>query len=87
MHVTVGSAKQYTETHENGKKMTVKFCGECGCAIYKTHESYPGTVVILAGTLDDPEGLEQSKPERELFTKHRFSWLPGLKWAEQTPEF
>jgi hypothetical protein len=87
IRVTGGSTKQYTETHENGKKLTVNFCGECGCTIYKTHESFPGSVIILAGTLDDPEGLEMSKPEAELFAKHRVSWLPGLDGAKQKPEF
>lgn len=87
IRVTGGSAKQYTETHENGKKLTVNFCGECGCAIYKTHESFPGKVVVLAGTLDSLGGLEQSKPEAELFAKHRVSWLSGLDWAEQKTEF
>ena len=87
IRVTGGSTKQYTETHENGKKLTVYFCGECGSVIYKQHESFPGSAVILAGTLDDPEGLEKSKPQVELYAKHRVSWLPVLAGAEQKPEF
>jgi hypothetical protein len=85
--VIAGSAKNWTGTHESGKKLTVYFCGDCGTTIYKTHELFPGMVVILAGTLDDPQGLEQAKPMVELFSKHRVSWLPGLSWTEQKEEF
>lgn len=73
--------------HESGKKLTVYFCGDCGSTLYKTHELFPGKVVVLAGTLDDAEGLEQAKPQVELFTKHRASWLPVLSWADQKDEF
>lgn len=86
-NVIAGSAKSYTSTHESGKKLTVYFCGDCGSAIYKTHELFPGMVVILAGTLDDPQGVEQAKPVVELYSKHRVSWLPGFSWTEQKDEF
>lgn len=85
--VTAGSAKQYTETHESGHELTSYFCAECGCAIYKTHGSFPGCVIVLAGTLDGPEVLEQCKPEAELFSKYRVSWLVGVDGAEGKPEF
>lgn len=85
--VIAGSTKTYSEIHESGKKLTIYFCGDCGSTIYKTHELFPGSVVVLAGTLDDANGLEQAKPQVELFTKRRPSWLPGLSWAEQKDEF
>lgn len=72
--------------HESGKELTVTFCTECGGTIYKTHGSFPGHIIILAGTLDGDE-LEKCKPEQELFSKDRVSWLPGLSWAEQKEEF
>jgi hypothetical protein len=68
-------------------KLEITFCGECGCTIYKTHESFPGKIIILAGTRDDPEGLEESRPEQELFVKHRVSWLSSLNGANQKQEF
>jgi hypothetical protein len=73
--------------HESGMELTINFCPNCGCMIYKTHELFPGKVVVFAGTLDDPDGLENSKPEAELFSKRRVRWLPGLSWAEQKEEF
>lgn len=33
-----------------------------------------GVVIVLAGTLDG-EGLEQAKPEAELWNKRRVSWF------------
>ena len=68
-------------------KLEITFCGECGCTIYKKHESFPGRTIVLAGTADDPEALEKSRPDQELFVKHRASWLSGLDEADQKPEF
>ncbi|KAJ5520814.1 hypothetical protein N7463_001267 [Penicillium fimorum] len=85
--VIEGTATSYTEMHESGMKLTVNFCSKCGCSIYKTHEKFPGMVVILAGTLDAPNALEQSKPEAELYSQHRVGWLPTFGWAEQRVEF
>lgn len=87
LRVTVGSTKQYTQTHENGMKLIIHFCDNCGCAIYKIHESFPGKAIVLAGTLDGPEELEQAKPELEFYTKHRAAWLSSLNGATQRMEF
>lgn len=87
LRVTDGSTKQFTQTHESGLKLTIYFCSNCGVTIYKTHEKFPGMVVVLAGTLDDADGLANSKPEAELYSKHRVGWLPNLSWTEQKVEF
>lgn len=70
-------------------KITVNFCDNCGCAAWKKadHELFKGAVVLLAGTLDDPELLEQAKPEVELYTKYRASWLPKIDQIMETSEF
>ncbi|CEJ60850.1 hypothetical protein PMG11_09406 [Penicillium brasilianum] len=85
--ITSGSTKHHTEMHESGKPLTIYFCGDCGTGIYKTHELFPQKVVVLAGTLDEADGLELAKPEVELWTKYRSSWLTGLDFAEQKEEF
>lgn len=82
-----GSVKQYTETHESGQKLTIHFCAECGCGIYKTHEAFGDSVIILAGTLDDPDALETCKPEAELYATHRVSWVKPVEGAEQSAGF
>lgn len=87
MRITSGSAKQFTEIHENGQELKVNFCAECGCAVYKTHGSFPGCVVVLAGTLDEGMDLEECKPEAELWGRHRVSWVVGVEGAAQKLEF
>jgi hypothetical protein len=68
-------------------RLTIYFCDNCGGTVYKTHEKFPGMVVVLAGTLDEPDGLAKSKPDAELYSKHRVEWLPSLSWTEQKVEF
>ena len=87
--VTDGSPKDYTVTHESGMKLTVHFCDNCGGVIYKTADNdlFRGYAIVQAGTLDDQEGLEQAKPEMELYTKYRAPWLSNLDWAAQKQGF
>ncbi len=73
-------------THEVGLKLTLSFCERCGTTCFKTADNMEGVVIVLAGTLDG-EGLEQAKPEAELWNKHRVSWLPELKSAMQMDGF
>lgn len=70
-------------------KLTVHFCDNCGCAVWKKadHELFKGAIVLLAGSLDDPGELEQAKPEVELYTKYRVSWLPKIDQIAEKPEF
>lgn len=51
------------------------------------NELLRGSVVLLAGTLDDPDALAQAKPEVELYTKYRVPWISKLDWAGQRPGF
>lgn len=85
--VTHGTTTKFTQMHESGGKLTVNFCSTCGSTIYKTHEKFPGMVVVLTGTLDGLDALEQGKPEAELYAQYRVSWIPDFNWAEQRPEF
>lgn len=69
--------------------LTVHFCENCGCAIYKTadREHIAGTALVQLGTIDDPVTLRQAKPGMELWTKYRAPWLPVLEGATQKDEF
>lgn len=70
-------------------KLTVHFCDNCGCAVFKTadHDLFTGSIVLLAGTLDKPDELEQAKPGVELYTKYKVSWLPKYELAMQKSGF
>jgi hypothetical protein len=69
--------------------LTTHFCENCGILLYKTadREEFQGGVIVLAGTLDDPLGLETAKPEAEFFVKHRAGWWPSLEGAKQCVGF
>lgn len=86
---TAGSAKHFTTTHESGLQITVYFCGDCGCHLYKTgdREGFKGVAIIQIGTLDDPESLRKAKPGLELWTKYRVPWLPHFEGAALKSEF
>ncbi|KAE8375405.1 Mss4-like protein [Aspergillus bertholletiae] len=87
--ITSGAPKTFSMVHESGMNLTTHFCENCGTLLYKEGdlEEFKGSVIILAGTLDDAEDFEKAKPEAELFVKHRASWWPELRYAAQLKEF
>ncbi|KAJ9643395.1 hypothetical protein H2199_004074 [Coniosporium tulheliwenetii] len=86
-HVTQGTPKQVDTTHENGMRITLHMCAECGTMIYKEGDSddLKGMAIVQAGTLD--EGLSSANPDAELWIKHRPEWLGELKGVGQAVEF
>lgn len=89
LRITAGLAKRCTVSHECGMNLTVHFCENCGCTLYKTadHELFAGAAIVQIGTIDDPVTLRQMKPGMELWTKYRPSWRPVLEGATQKNEF
>jgi hypothetical protein len=57
--------------------------GNCGTTLYSICEALPGVHVVKAGTLDSIDGLDESKPQAELFTLHRVNWVHVVEGAEQ----
>jgi hypothetical protein len=88
-HLVKGAAKEHHETHESGMHLTLHFCGNCGCLLYKTadRKEFEDGVILLAGTLDDPQALDDAKPEAEFFVNERPSWWPALDDAKQLQGF
>lgn len=58
--------------------------GNCGTTLFSLCEALPGVHVIKAGTLDDPKGLDDSKPQAELFTTRRVNWVHIISDAVQS---
>jgi len=85
--ITQGTLKDVNTTHENGMKITLHMCGECGTAVYKEGDSddLKGFAIVQAGTLDD--GLDNAGPGAELWVTHRANWLPGLEGVGQMQGF
>ncbi|KAJ5779185.1 hypothetical protein N7457_006905 [Penicillium paradoxum] len=84
-----GSLRECTRRHECGMDITVFFCGNCGSTIYKkaTEQTFYGLIILLAGTVDEGEGVEQAAPEREFWVKHRAKWVQPVVGALQDQEF
>lgn len=57
----------------SGKPQEIFRCPDCGTAIYSKYHAAPGdTVLLRAGTLDDPTAI---KPDVHIFTRSKLPWL------------
>lgn len=81
--VTKGTPKSFPKTAASGKTITSFICGNCGSTLWRESETYAGTKIIKAGTLDGDISLEEAKPLVELFVVNRVSWLPAVTGTEQ----
>lgn len=73
-----GTPKSYrTVGAENGNLRDRLFCGECGTPILTILHERPDLVIVKAGTLDDPTGLE---PSAEVW------WRRAQDWIEPAPD-
>ncbi|KAH7031706.1 Mss4-like protein [Microdochium trichocladiopsis] len=81
-------------THISGVTMKFSACGDCGTRLYKQVESpeHEPFLLVQAGTIIDRGGDKdgqgvQVKPDMELWTKHRASWIPAIDGVVQKQEF
>ncbi|EON66966.1 hypothetical protein W97_06082 [Coniosporium apollinis CBS 100218] len=76
-HLTSGTPKTISRPGDSGLDVTLNFCPECGHTIFVTGEGagLRGSVVVKAGTLDDPELLDKLIPAEEIYTEHKVSWM------------
>lgn len=59
--VTKGEVRVYTHVSEgSGKDMHLHSCPVCATTAYVTLERFPGSVGVMAGTLDDPNWFERT---------------------------
>ena len=57
----------------SGKPHDVYRCGKCGTALWSKYHAAPGdTVLLRAGTLDDPSAIT---PDVHIFTRSKVPWL------------
>jgi len=67
-----GAPKAFHYIANSGKGLDRNFCPECGSRVFTTNlESFPGTVFVQLGSLDDPAPIA---PRLEMFTKRRLAW-------------
>ncbi|OZM77985.1 GFA family protein [Pseudonocardia sp. MH-G8] len=68
-----GTPKSYQTTGaENGNLRDRLFCRDCGTPILTVLHERPDTVIVKAGTLDDPRGLECSA---EVWWRRAQDWI------------
>ena len=71
--VTVtGTLKGFTKRGDSGKPIERLFCPECGASVMDEAQAMPGTVMIAAGTLDDPNWV---KPTAQVYCARAQPWV------------
>lgn len=75
--LTSGKPKAFRYIAQSGKKLDRNFCPNCGARVFTSNlESFPGTIFVTIGSLDNPEGIE---PVLEMFTRRRLEWAMPLE--------
>ncbi|KAF1997155.1 hypothetical protein P154DRAFT_441808 [Amniculicola lignicola CBS 123094] len=78
-----GEPKQFTFDSGQGPIFRISFCGECSSTLWKESdaEGFKDSHLIQAGSLGDDFNLY--KPQGEIFTPFRSSWLEPLEGVKQ----
>jgi len=69
--LTQGAPKRYEAKADSGRILYRFFCADCGSPIYSQRQTTPETVVVRAGTLDDPAPM---KITTHIWTKRARPW-------------
>src|SRR5437773_12281793 len=79
------SPKHHTFPHREEVHMT-DFCGDCGTTVSKVVggiDLLKDRVVVMGGTLDEGQGLENTSVETELYVSTRAGWLKEIEGSRQ----
>jgi hypothetical protein len=73
-----------SQTIPTGRQMSNSFCKTCGTVMFREGAVAPGTRFMRGGPIDD-HSLHGTvlKPQVEIFSEHRVSWLKGVDGVEQ----
>lgn len=84
--VTVtGILKGFAKRGDSGKPIERMFCPDCGSSVLDEADAMPGTVMIAAGTLDDPSWV---KPDAQIYCASAQPWVQlgaGMKSFDRMP--
>jgi hypothetical protein len=67
-----GEMKTYHDTGDSGQEVERRFCPDCGSPITTEVAVMPDVIIIKAGTLDDPSGLQ---PAMEIYCDSAQPWV------------
>jgi hypothetical protein len=83
--ITQGTPKRYSALADSGRTLHRFFCGDCGSPLYSQRANAPETVVVRAGSFDNPGEM---KIAAHIWTKSRRPWSyidPSAKQVEGQP--
>ncbi len=80
----LGTLKSYTKTGISGRKVTRKFCPECGTQVLSEAEAQPEMFFFKAGTMDK-EAANQLKTAIVLWTDNVHPWTHIDEEAQTFP--
>jgi hypothetical protein len=66
-----GEVKYYEYRADSGNLMQRGFCPNCGSPMFVRPSAWPGVLVIMAGSLDDPSWF---KPEMDIYAPSAQHW-------------
>ncbi|MGH1560524.1 GFA family protein [Caulobacter segnis] len=67
-----GTPKAFHYVANSGGGLDRNFCTECGSRMFTSNlDSFPGTVFVQLGSLDQPDLIE---PKLEMFDRRRLHW-------------
>ncbi len=81
-----GPVKYHEVTTDRGGTSRRGFCAECGSRLVAMSSNMPGLVAVMAGSMDDPSGIE---PVMNVFTASAQPWShmdPDLPQFPGMPE-
>ena len=67
-----GKLQSFTYARDSGRKKHSKFCPRCSTVVFIEAEGFPGRVLIMGGTLDDPSSF---RPTVALFCEAAQPWF------------
>jgi hypothetical protein len=67
-----GMVKTFSKLADSGKPILRHFCPECGSSIAEEPSRRPGTIILNAGTLDDPSSV---MPTVEIYCDRSLPWV------------
>ena len=80
-----GTPKKCTLIGDSGTKSRLKFCGDCGGALWTEWPGWSDIRILKAGILDGAHVMEtdEMRPKAEQFTARRPDWLCPIEGADQ----
>lgn len=83
---THGPSKVYVRDGQEGRKLRLHFCPECGSTVYGESDARPGMIAISVGAFADPNF---PAPMRSIWEAAQHSWVafnPDIRHFAHAPD-